>query len=211
MSRKTLSALFLAQVRTLIASSLPSCIEYQFRFQREAILDSATSMHFEKGETPFLPVIPFTYRSFHDQMPMLEIDGKHGKQGLNDTCGDACIWKGTKYLHTSPRYIFKINMGEILNGKSISERINELREAGRRPLLTEEVIALCLHIKPKDVSLYCHIPDSNERSQRHLITGPGIDGLDGIGPEFFKGPTVRGLINDIHSPRGTLRIPSCAI
>lgn len=207
-TRRVLSSLFLSQVRTLANSTIPSCIQYKFESQRKEVLRVASLLCFEREEIPFIPVIPFTYRSFHDQIPMIEIDGK---RGYNNTCDDACIWRNTKYQHREPYHIFKVSKGEPLNGQSISEQIAELNKAGRRPLYTEEVIALCLHIKPKTVSLYCHVPGSNPWSQRHLLTGPIDDGFDGSLPEYFKGPSVYGLVNDINSPRDKLHIPSCLI
>lgn len=208
LSRKTLSALFLSQVRTLAASDLTRCVQYLFTRQRREILFSASDLFFEKEEIPFLPTLPFTYRSFHDQMPMLEIDGM---RGCNDTCQDACIWMDTNYRHRHPWYIFNVHVGNPLNGKSIREGLSELHQAGRRPLLTEEVIALCLHNKPQKMMLYCHTPHSNSWSQSYLITGPIEDGLDGYPAQHFKGPTVYGMIGDIDSPRTMLRIPSCSI
>ena len=208
LSRRTLSALFLSQVRALAANDLPQCVWYLFERQRRDILFSASQMFFEKGEIPFLPILPFTYRSFHDQMLMLEINSM---QGRNDTCQDACIWIDTSYKHRHPWYIFNVHIGDPLNGKSIREHLNELHQVGRRPLLTEEVIALCLHNKPRNMLLYCYTPHSNSWSQSYLLTGPAEDGLDGYLAEHFKGPTVYGMTGDMDSSRKVLRIPSCSV
>ena len=204
-ARKTLSALHLKQRRTLACRGAISYIGHFLDSQRKEVLRKASMLGIEKGEIPFLPVIPFTHRSFHDQMPMIEIAGKKGQ---NNTCQDACITEYTPYLHRRPWYIFRVDIGMPLGGRSIAEEIERLRTLGRRPLLTEEVIGLCVHASPENVSLFCSTPHSNPWSQDHLITGVGPrDGLDG--GQNIEGPTVFGLMGNLDTPRQDLRIPSC--
>lgn len=138
---------------------------------------------------------------------MIEIDGKKGE---NRNCDDGCIWNDTPYLHREPWYIFKVNTGESLKNESIDDYCYKLQEEGRRSLLTEEVISLCLHTQPKDVSLYCRVPHSNPWSQTHLMIGEipnaGFEaGLPGVGP------TVYGLLGNVFSKRNHLQIPSSLI
>ncbi len=206
-SRKTLSAQFLAQVRLLKTRGLPEIILGNHLspsgVQRDEVLEKASDLEFGNGSTPFLPVIPFTYRSFHDQMPMIEIDGKKGQI---DTCMDAGIWRDTNYFHRAPWHIFDVSIGEPLDGQSIIQRLHELHIQGRRALLTEEVISLCLHVQPKTISLFCYTPHSVPWSQSHLVTG----GSGGFHAE--KGPTVYGLggnLSSVWEKDYWFYIPSC--
>ena len=206
-SRKTLSALFLKQLKILESREASGNFLHLFCGQREKVLQKAESLSFATGDIPFLPVIPFTYRSYFDQMPMIEIDGKKGE---NSNCQDGCIWNDTNYLHRTPWYIFKVRIGDPLNGESIDSYSDELQRKGLRSLLPEEVISLSLHTQPKDVSLYCRVPHSNPWSQTHLMIGEmpnaGLEsGLPG------HGPTMYGLIGSLSSKRNYLRVPSCVI
>ncbi len=206
-SRKTLSALFLKQLTTIESRGASRNLLYHFRSQRDEVLQKAESLLFAKGDVPFLPVIPFTHRSYFDQMPMIEIDGK---KGTNSNCQDCCIWNNTYYFHRKPWYIFKVNAGDPLQGESIDSYSGKLNSKGLRSLLPEEVISLCLHTQPKDVSLYCRVPHSNPWSQTHLMIGeiPNA-GLESGLPGY--GPTMYGLIGNLSSKRNYLRVPSCVI
>lgn len=206
-SRKTLSALFLEQRGKLSSRGISKNIDYFLRSERESVLLKAEAMTFEEQDVPFIPVIPFTHRSYFDQMPMIEIDGKTGK---NENCQDGCIWNNTNYLHQRPWYIFKVSVGKRLNGESINSYCSELAKEGRRPLLPEELIGLCIQVEPKNASLYCHVPHSNPWSQSHLLTGEVPEGgLDAGFPS--DGPAMFGLIGDIYSERRSLNIPSCLL
>lgn len=207
LSRKYLSAQFNEQMKRLAERQAPNFIDQLLRSQRAMVLEKAVSLILKKDETAFLPVIPFTFRSFHDQMPMIEIGGKCGQ---TDTCQDGCIWVNTPYMHRRPWYIFHVRLGEPLAGKSINEYKQELKHTGRRPLYPEEVIAVCLHRQPRNVSLFCDVPHSNSWSQSHLLTGP-IKSRELLVYGAEAGPTMYGIAGDLHSPRDQLRIPSCLI
>lgn len=153
LSEKFMSAVFEMfdnRIQTLKDRGCPSAIvTLSFEQQKFSIasrsIEVADKMSFKDEHILFFPVIPRTYRGLYDLMEMVWYRSNEGH-----------IYKGSTYLNPTlitdevetpnkPYYIFDVDDGKVLRGKSPKEAIDIIKKQSRSPLTVAEVIALATH------------------------------------------------------------------
>jgi len=138
--REDLEKLFESQIQTLKDRGCPEQIVELLTEQKSAVLSKASEMTFEDGHIPFIPVIPRTYRSPYDLMAMVRNGDKQGYTYLNPT---AII--DEVETPDRPYYIYDVEDGKALLGKSPENAEKILKKQSRSPLTAAEVMALTAH------------------------------------------------------------------
>jgi hypothetical protein len=138
--RKDLEKLFDSQIQTLKDRGCPEEIIELLTERRGSVLSRASKMTFEDGHIPIIPVIPRTYRSPYDLMAMVRNGNKQGYTYLNPTAITDKVETPDK-----PYYIFDVEDGKALLGKSPKEAEEILKKQSRSPLTVAEVMALTTH------------------------------------------------------------------
>ena len=137
---KNLERLFNKQIRTLKERGCSRQIIEMFQEQGAFVLEEASKMLFAKGNIPFLPVIPITYKSLYDLMAMVRNGDKQGANFLKSLAfTDECV------TPDGPYYIFNVEDGRATINKNPGEAIEILKNQSRSPLTLAEAIALCIH------------------------------------------------------------------
>jgi hypothetical protein len=88
----------------------------------------------------FLPVIPLSYLSLYTQMAMVENDGKKGFTYLKPN-----LISNVVEVPDKPYFIYNVENGQAMRGKSSNEATELLKNTGRSPLTVAEVASLALH------------------------------------------------------------------
>lgn len=138
--REDLEKLFDSQIQTLKDRGCPEQIVETLQNQKGSVLQKASEKSFAEGNIPFIPVIPRTYRSPYDLMAMVRNGDKRGYTYLNPTAI-------TDEFDTpkDPYYIYDVEDGEALKGKSPEKAIDIIKKQSRSPLTAAEVMALTTH------------------------------------------------------------------
>jgi len=137
---ENLESLFDSQIQTLKDRGCPEQIVELLTRQKSAVLSKASEMTFEDGHIPFIPVIPRSYRSLYDLIAMVINKNKQGHCYLSPTVITDLI-----KTPDDPYYIYNIENGEDLLGKSPENAEKILKEQSRSPLTVAEVMALATH------------------------------------------------------------------
>jgi len=139
--RNYLITLFDSQVNTLRMRGCPSSIVKIIEEQKASVIDMAFSMDIPDSHIPFLPVIPCNCVDLDDLVSMIRNNEKTG-------CFTAsqCIERTTG-IPNNPYFIFNVENGKDMLGKSIKEARTLIKEQGRFCLALEEVIALGIHTR----------------------------------------------------------------
>lgn len=132
--------LFDNQIATLKDRDTPAAIVELLAKQRGSVIGKASEMTFEDGRVPFLPVIPRSYRSPYDLMPMVRNGDRAGYNHLKPT-------EITDKIETpnEPYYIYDVEDGESTRGKSPESAQVSFESQSRSGLTVAEVIALTTH------------------------------------------------------------------
>jgi hypothetical protein len=138
--REDLEKLFDSQIQTLKDRGCPEQIVELLAEQKSSVLLKASEMTFEDGHIPFIPVIPRTYRSPYDLMAMVRNGDKQGYTYLNPTAITDEVETPDK-----PYYIYDVEDGKALLGKSPEDAEKILKKQSRSPLTAAEVMALTTH------------------------------------------------------------------
>jgi len=138
--RKNLEKLFDSQIQTLKDRGCPEQIVELLTRQKSTVLAKASEMTFEDGHIPFIPVIPFTYRSPYDLMAQVRNDNQQGYNYLNPTAITDKVGSPDK-----PYYIYDVEDGKALLGEIPENAEKILKKQSRSPLTAAEVIALATH------------------------------------------------------------------
>ena len=173
--RNSLEKFFDVQIATLKDRGVPEQIVEIFWNQKVAVLKKASGITFGKGNIPFLPVIPRIFRSPYDLMAMVRNGSRAGYTLLNPTAISDVV-----DAPNEPYYIYDVENGESMRGKSpeVAEKI--LKQQKRSPLTAAEAMALAVYT---DVLLRHHVWAAGSRyggSDRvpivYLVDGrPGLD------------------------------------
>ena len=139
-NRGHLEQLFDTQIATLNDRSVPMQIVEMFHEQRDQVIAKASEMSFENGRMPFLPIIPRTYLSIYSQMPMVKSGGNAGYTYLKPTAITDVVT-----APEDPYYIYDIEDGEAMRGKTPQDAEKLIRKQGRFGLTEVEVISLGVH------------------------------------------------------------------
>jgi hypothetical protein len=133
-------ALFDSQIATLKDKGVPVQIMRMLSNQRDDVLRNASEATIGEGNIAFLPVIPTTYLSFYTQMAMVVHDGKEGYNYLQpNLILDKVETPGEPY------WIYDVEDGDAMRGKSSNEAEKLLEDTGRSPLTVVEVVSLAIH------------------------------------------------------------------
>ncbi|MDP3784710.1 MAG: DUF5701 family protein [bacterium] len=135
-----LERLFDTQIATLKDRGVPKFIVGMLWDQKGFVLARASTMSFENGHVPFLPVIPRTYLSIYSQMPMVKSGDKAGYTNLKPTAITDVV-----ATPENPYYIYDVEDGEAMRGKTPQDAEKLIKKEGRLGLTEVEVIALGVH------------------------------------------------------------------
>lgn len=140
-TRRGLVEIFNRQLQTLEYLECPSAITDMLKNQRVLVLKTSAEQEIGNGNLPFLPVIPYAYRSVYDLMDMVR----------NDT------WKGISRLAPQevtdieqtpgdPYYIYNVNPEIGSEGECPAYMRHTLKGNGRLLFTVPEVVALTIHM-----------------------------------------------------------------
>jgi len=138
--REDLEKLFDRQIQTLQDRGCPEQIVEILKNQRTQVIEKAREMTFAEGNIPFLPVISGTYLSVYSQMSMVEKGSQVGYSYLKPT-----LITDVVETPKDPYYIFDVEDGQAMRGKSPLQAEKLIKKQDRRCLTVFEVIALGIH------------------------------------------------------------------
>jgi hypothetical protein len=138
--KEDLEKLFDTQIQTLKDRGCPPVIIDMLKEQRDQVLQKASEITIAKKHIPFLPVIPRIYLSIYSQMQMVRNGDKVGYTYLKPS-------EITDVVETpqDPYYIFDVEDGEAMLGKSPQNAEKAIKQQNWRGLTEVEVIALGIH------------------------------------------------------------------
>jgi len=133
--------LFLKQLETLKSRGVPAAIIEVLSGQKDQVISIATSMDIAEKHLPFVPVIPKAYLGIYGLMPLV----RHGDKVGGYTHLDPNLIKDVVETPKNPYYIFDVEDGKDLLGKSPKDAEKMIKGDNRSPLTDAEGIALCVH------------------------------------------------------------------
>ena len=138
--RNNLEKLFDNQIATLKDRGVPQQILGMLQDQKNTVVTKASNMTIGAGNTPFIPVIKPSYLGYYGLMSLVRNGAKEGYSYLNP----ALI---TDKMETPNGlyYIYDVEDGEAMRGKSPEAAEKLLKEQRRSPLTAAEVLALATH------------------------------------------------------------------
>jgi len=139
--KEDLEKLFDTQIKILKDRGCPAAVIIDMlQEQRDDVLQKASEIPIGKKHIAFLPVIPRTFLSIYTQMQMVRNGDKIGYTYLKPS-------EITDVVETpaDPYYIFDVEDGEAMLGKSPQNAEKTIKQQNRRGLTEVEVIALAIH------------------------------------------------------------------
>ena len=138
--KEDLEKLFDTQIKILKDRGCPAVIIDMLQEQRDDVLQKASEIPIGKKHIAFLPVIPRTFLSIYTQMQMVRNGDKIGYTYLKPS-------EITDVVETpaDPYYIFDVEDGEAMLGKSPQNAEKTIKQQNWRGLTEVEVIALAIH------------------------------------------------------------------
>lgn len=137
--RSDLEKLFNQQIQTLKDRGCPEQVIEALQEQKDKVLKKASEMNMGEGNIPFIPVIKPVYLGYHGLMAMVRNGNRQGYSYLNPN-----EIKDVIETPNNPYYIFDVENGEAMRGKSPQEAEKLLKKQSRSPLTAAEVINLCI-------------------------------------------------------------------
>ena len=139
--KEDLEKLFDSQIKKMIDRGCPLEIVNMLREQRDRVLQKVSEITIGKKHIPFLPVISRIYLSIYSQMQMVRNGDKVGYTYLKPSeITDVVETPQDPYY-----YIFDVEDGEAMLGKSPQNAEKTIKQQNRRGLTEVEVIALAIH------------------------------------------------------------------
>lgn len=138
--RNNLEQLFDSQIATLKSRGVPSQILEMLQSKKSMVVDKASSMTISNGNTPFLPVIKPNYLGYYGLMSLVRNGAKEGYSYL-----DPSVITDKVETPSGLYYIYDVEDGEALRGKSPETAEKLLKDNRRSPLTAAEAIALATH------------------------------------------------------------------
>jgi len=135
-----LAKLFDSQIQTEKDRGTPEAIIEMLQNQRSEVLSKASEMTFAEGHIPFLPVIPKTYVSIYYRMPIVKNGNKIGYTYL-----DPSELTDIEDVSEKPYYIYDVEDGTAMLGKSPEKAEKLIRKDKRLPMTADEVMSLGIH------------------------------------------------------------------
>ena len=176
--KEDLEKLFDTQIKILKDRGCPAAVIIDMlQEQRDDVLQKASEIPIGKKHIAFLPVIPRTFLSIYTQMQMVRNGDKIGYTYLKPS-------EITDVVETpaDPYYIFDVEDGEAMLGKSPQNAEKTIKQQNWRGLTEVEVIALAIHT---DVLSRHHV---DALGSRYGSDGVPSLWLDGDGPRLGWGP-----------------------
>lgn len=142
---KELSNLFDSQLKIVeqrlkeMGISNPDAIISVFAGKKPSVISKAAKMTFAKNRIPFLPVISRKYLGIYALAPLMRNGDKVGYTYL-----DPDDLKDVVEVPRGLYYIFNVEDGEEMLGKSPNEAEKLVKKQGRSCLTADEVIMLCV-------------------------------------------------------------------
>jgi hypothetical protein len=138
--KEEFSKLFDTQMQTCKDRGCPPMILRAFLEQKGSVIANASEMVIFKGNIPFLPIIPKSYASSEFQMPMIKNGNQAGFTYLDPN-------QITDVVQTpnTPYFIFNVEDGREMCGKSPQDAERFIKERNRRCLTDTEVVALGIY------------------------------------------------------------------
>jgi hypothetical protein len=135
-----LENLFRGQIRRLERKGVPEFIVKRFADSKKEVIAKAAEMFFPEKHIPFLPVIPKTYLTIYSQLPFVKYGDESGYTLVNpNNVTDAAG------AFESPYYIFDVEDGSAMLGKTSIDSEIIIKEQGREALMDVELISLAAH------------------------------------------------------------------
>jgi len=138
--REDLESLFDRQIQTEKDRGTPEAIIEMLQNQRSDVLSKAGEMTFNEGHAAFMPVIPKAYVSIYYRMPMVKNGNKIGYTYL-----DPAELTDIEDVPEKPYYIYDVEDGTAMLGKSPQDAEKLIRKDKRFPLTADEVMSLGIH------------------------------------------------------------------
>lgn len=137
---KELEKLFDSQIRTLSDWDLPLSFVGRLRNKEVGVLDKAIKMEIPEGHIPFLPVVPEEYISDFGMINLV-CNGKN--RGVLSVDSDKIT--NNVEVPEVPYFIFDVDDGREMLGKSPKRAKKLIIEQGRSCLTASEGITVCIH------------------------------------------------------------------
>jgi len=139
--KEDLEKLFDTQIKILKDRGCPAAVIIDMlQEQRDDVLQKASEIPIGKKHIAFLPVIPRTFLSIYTQMQMVRNGDKIGY-----TCLKPSEITDVVETPADPYYIFDVEDGEAMLGKSPQNAEKTIKQQNWRGLTEVEVIALAIH------------------------------------------------------------------
>jgi len=136
-SSNALSDLFDRQIENLRNRGCPDQVLAMLIRQKPQVLVKVSAMTFKKNRIPFLPIIPFSLLNLSIQTSMVRNDNWLGFTNL-----DANEIKDIVSTPHQPYYIFDVEDGKDMLGRSVLKATELIKSQDRSPLTAAEVISL---------------------------------------------------------------------
>ena len=134
-----LSDLFDRQIEILRDRGCPNQVLARLISQKSQVLAKASTIVFKDNRIPFLPIIPFSSLSLSTQMSMVKNGNKAGFTNLK-----ANEIKDIVSTPNQPYYIFDVEDGTDMLGRSVRKATELIKNLDRSPLTAAEVISLSI-------------------------------------------------------------------
>jgi hypothetical protein len=132
--------LFDSQIATLKDRHVPEQIVESLQNQKGAVVKKASEMATGVGNIPFIPVIKPSYLGYYGLMSLVRNGVKEGYTYINpNLVTDKVETPNNLY------YVYDVEDGEAMRGKSPEAAEKLLKEQRRSPLTAAEVLALATH------------------------------------------------------------------
>lgn len=189
------AGLFDLELETLRERGCPSSIVVLLHRQRSSVVEQASKMAVRAELIPFIPVVPLTYSTAHNQMTMVRNGDKKGYASLEPT-----IIRDLIKTPREPYFIFNVEDGETALGKNQENVARALRKAMRSYLTVAETIALCTHT---DALSHRSVATLNSRYGKWWSHDTLTISID------RNGRPALNLMSAKYSSKDEIAIPSC--
>ena len=166
--RNNLEKLFDSQIAILKNRGVPQQVLEALQNKKSPVVDKASKMTIGAGNIPFIPVIKPSYLGYYGLMSLVRNGAKDGYTYLNPSLiTDKVETPNGLY------YIYDVEDGETMRGKSPEAAEKLLKEQSRSPLTAAEVIALATHT---DVLSRHFVDASGSRCDAGCVPGLWLGG-----------------------------------
>lgn len=138
--RKELGEFFDSQIQTEKDRGTPEAIVEMLQKQKTDVLNKTREMTFAKENIPFIPVITKTYLTIFSRMPMVRNGDNAGYSRL-----DPAKITDIQCVPKKPYYIFDVEDGTAILGKTLADAEGFIRRNERFPLTADEIMSLGIH------------------------------------------------------------------